>query len=102
MHPAAAPTTPPVSAAECEGGFLYQQVTISNPAKTVAFMIYARLIKSDGEDVVPALFDDNFISLMPGESRTIGVRYRTADLGRTAAHLEVSGWNVPAQSVPIR
>ena len=102
VHPAAAPTTPPVTAAECEGGFLYQQMTISNPAKTVAFMIHARLLKSDGEDVVPALFDDNFISLMPGESRTIGVRYRTADLGRTPAHLEVSGWNVPAQSVPIR
>jgi exo-1,4-beta-D-glucosaminidase len=102
VHPAAAPTTPPVSAAECDGGFLYQQMTISNPAKTVAFMIHARLVKSDGEDVVPAFFDDNFISLLPGESRTIGVRYRTADLGKTPAHYEVSGWNVQAQKVPVR
>ena len=101
VHPQAAPTTPPVTAAECDGGFLYQQMTISNPAKTVAFMIRARLVKSDGQDVVPAFFDDNFISLLPGESRTIGVRFRTADLGRTPAHYEVSGWNVPAQNVAV-
>ena len=102
VHPQAAPTTPPVSAAECDGGFLYQQMTISNPAKTLAFMVRLRLVKGDEEDVVPAFFDDNFISLMPGESRTIGVRYRTADLGRTPGHFEVSGWNVQAQNVPLR
>jgi exo-1,4-beta-D-glucosaminidase len=102
VHPQAAPTTPPVSAAACDGGFLYQQMTISNPAKTLAFMVRLRLVKGDGEDVVPAFFDDNFISLMPGESRTIGVRYRRADLGRTPGHFEVSGWNVQAQNVPQR
>ncbi|HEX8892846.1 MAG TPA: beta galactosidase jelly roll domain-containing protein [Terriglobales bacterium] len=102
VHPQAAPTTPPISAAECDGGFLYQQMTISNPAKTLAFMVRLRLVKEDGEDVVPAFFDDNFISLMPGESRTIGVRYRTADLGRAPGHFEVSGWNVQAQNVSLR
>ncbi len=35
----AAPTTPPVSATECDGGFLYQQLTVSNPTKTLAFMV---------------------------------------------------------------
>jgi exo-1,4-beta-D-glucosaminidase len=101
VHPQAAPITPPITPAECEGGFLYQQMTVSNPGKTLAFMVYLRLMKSDGEAVVPAFFDDNFISLLPGESRTIGVRYRTADLGRTPAHYEVSGWNVPAENVPL-
>jgi exo-1,4-beta-D-glucosaminidase len=64
-------------------------------------MVRLRLVKGDGEDVVPALFDDNFISLMPGESRTVGVRYRASDLGRTPAHFEVSGWNVQAENVPM-
>jgi len=101
VKPQAAPTTPPVAAAECDGGFLYQQLTVSNPAKTVAFMVHLRLVKSDGEDVVPALFDDNFVSLLPGESRTIGVRYRAADLGKAPAHYQVSGWNVAVESVPL-
>jgi len=102
VHPQAAPKIPPSTAPECEGGFLYQQLTLSNPAKTLAFMTHMRLVKSDGEDVVPAFFDDNFVSLLPGESRTIAVRYRAADLGKTPAHYEVSGWNVQAETVPIR
>jgi len=102
VHPQAAPSTPPVSAAECNGGFLYQQITVSNPARTLAFMVRIRLVKSNGEDVVPALFDDNFVSLLPGESRTIGVQYRAADLGKLPPHFEVSGWNVPSQDVAVR
>ncbi len=57
-------------------------------------MVHLRLVQSDGEDVVPVFFDDNFVSLLPGESRMIGVRYRAADVGKTTAHYEVSGWNV--------
>ncbi|HVP50457.1 MAG TPA: beta galactosidase jelly roll domain-containing protein [Candidatus Bathyarchaeia archaeon] len=101
VHPAAAPTTPPVTSSECEGGFLYQVLTVSNPTKTLAFMAHLRLLKSAGEDVLPAFFDDNFISLLPGEVRTIGVRYRAADLGKAPAHYEVSGWNVQTESVPL-
>ena len=102
VHPQAAPKIPPSTAPECEGGFLYQQLTLSNPAKTLAFMTHMRLVKSDGEDVVPSFFDDNFVSLLPGESRTIAVRYRAADLGKTPAHYEVSGWNVTTENVPLR
>jgi exo-1,4-beta-D-glucosaminidase len=101
VKPQAAPVVPPVSSAECDGGFQYQQLTVSNPAKTLAFMTHLRLVKSDGDDVVPAFFDDNFVSLLPGESRTIGVRYRSADLGKTPAHFEVSGWNVSGENIPI-
>ena len=101
VHPAAGPTTPPVTSAECEGGFLYQQMTVSNPTKTLAFMVHLRLVRSDGEDVVPAFFDDNFISLLPGESRVVGVRYRTADLGKSPAHFEVSGWNVQVENIAL-
>ena len=102
VKPAAAPPTPPIAASECDSGYLYQTLTVSNPDKTLAFMVHLRLVKPDGEDVVPAFFDDNFVSLLPGEVRTIGVRYRNADLGKTAAHYEVSGWNVAAQNVAVR
>ena len=99
VKPAAGATTSPIASAECGGGFLYQQLTVDNPTKTLAFMVHLRLVKSDGEDVVPAFFDDNFVSLLPGESRTVGVRYRAADLGKAPAHYEVSGWNVTAESI---
>jgi len=102
VKPAAAATTPPVAAGECDGGYLYQPVTVSNPDKALAFMVHLRLVKPDGEDVTPAFFEDNFVSLLPGEARTIGVRYRAADLGKTPAHYEVSGWNVSTENVALR
>jgi len=101
VRPNAAPTTPAVTPAGCDGGSVDQQVTVSNPTKTVAFMVHLRLIKSDGDDIVPAFFDDNFVSLLPGESRTIAVRYRTADLGKPPAHYELSGWNVRPETIPL-
>jgi hypothetical protein len=59
-------------------------------------------VKRDGTDVVPAFFDDNFVSLLPGESRTIPVRYRASDLGKTPAHIEVSGWNVRPETIALQ
>ncbi len=53
VKPAAGATTPPVAPAECDGGFLYQQLTVSNPTKTLAFMVHLRLVKGDGQDVCP-------------------------------------------------
>ena len=102
VKPQAAPATRPVISIECEGGFLYQQVTVSNPGKSVAFLVRLRVVQSNGDDLVPAFFEDNFVSLLPGEARVIGVRYRAADVAKTAAHYEVSGWNVAAESVAMR
>jgi exo-1,4-beta-D-glucosaminidase len=102
VRPQAAPATPPVRAGECDDGFFHQQLTVSNPGKILAFMVHLRLVRSDGEDVVPAFFDDNFISLLPGESRAIGVRYRSADLRLSSAHFEVSGWNIQPENLPLR
>jgi hypothetical protein len=65
-------------------------------------MVHLRLVKSDGDDVVPAFLDDNFVSLLPGEARVISVRYRAADLGKAPAHFEVSGWNVQPENLPLR
>jgi exo-1,4-beta-D-glucosaminidase len=102
VKPAAGPISPPVASAECDGGLLYQELTVSNPTKTLAFMVHLRLVKGDGDDVVPAFFDDNFVSLLPGEVRGISVRYRAADLGKAPAHFEVNGWNVQPENLPLR
>ena len=47
------------------------------------------------------LWDDNFISLLPGESRQIRVRYRTDGVANGAGRIVVSGWNVLPQELPL-
>jgi exo-1,4-beta-D-glucosaminidase len=39
-------------------------------------------------------WDDNYISLLPGESRAVTASYYLSDLGDEKPALSVKGWNV--------
>jgi exo-1,4-beta-D-glucosaminidase len=70
-------------------------VTIENPSKSLAFFIRLKVDKGvKGDEVLPVLWEDNYISLLPGEKREITATYRAAELGTTKPAVEVSGWNV--------
>jgi len=74
-----------------------QSITISNTGKTVAFFIHVRTLKEkNGDDILPVIFSDNYISLAPGESRTIECNYQNKDAGNAKPYILVSGWNVDA------
>jgi len=47
-----------------------------------------------GEEILPVVWQDNYISLLPGEKRELTATYRTSDLGTAKADVEVTGWNV--------
>jgi exo-1,4-beta-D-glucosaminidase len=51
-------------------------------------------ILKGGEEILPVLWEDNYISLMPAEKREITATYRASDLGTAKPGVEVSGWNV--------
>jgi exo-1,4-beta-D-glucosaminidase len=70
-------------------------VTVTNPSKAVAFFVRLKLDKGKaGEEILPVLWQDNYISLLPGEQREITARYRSRDLGEAKPEVEVRGWNV--------
>jgi exo-1,4-beta-D-glucosaminidase len=70
-------------------------VTVENPSKSLAFFVRLKLSKSSGGDeILPVLWQDNYISLLPGEKRELTATYRTAALGAAKPQVEVSGWNV--------
>ena len=71
------------------------RVTIENPGKTIAFFVRLKLDKGKaGEEILPVLWQDNYISLLTGEKREITATYRASELGAAQAEIEVSGWNV--------
>jgi exo-1,4-beta-D-glucosaminidase len=47
------------------------------------------------------IWQDNYFSLLPGESREITATYRVRDLDKTGAVLAVDGWNISAATTPI-
>jgi exo-1,4-beta-D-glucosaminidase len=70
-------------------------VTLRNPSKSIAFFIRLKLDKSPkGQEILPVLWEDNYISLLPGESRKITARYARRDAGDGYPALEIRGWNV--------
>ncbi len=70
-------------------------VTIENPSKSLAFFVRLKVDKgAKGEEILPVVWEDNYISLLPGEKRVITASYRASELGAAKAAVEVSGWNV--------
>jgi len=44
--------------------------------------------------VLPVEWEDNYVSLLPGETRTLSARYDTKDLHGAKPSVLVTGWNV--------
>lgn len=69
-------------------------VTVTNTGKAVAFMVHLRVTKGKtGDDILPVIFDDNYISLAPGETRHITVSYSHKDAGGADQHFVLEYWN---------
>ena len=47
---------------------------------------------TDGEEVLPILWEDNYFSLLPGQTRQVMANYR--NLGKVNPVVQVDGWNV--------
>jgi len=80
---------------ERKGEDAVTHVTIENPSKSLAFFVRLKVDKgATGEEILPVVWEDNYISLLPGEKREITASYRADELGTAKASVEVSGWNV--------
>ena len=68
------------------------QLKLTNPAdKPVAFFNRVSLINQQTKErILPTFYSDNYISVLPGESKTIIIQSKT-DL--QSAEVEVDGWN---------
>jgi mannosylglycoprotein endo-beta-mannosidase len=72
----------------------YHDVALTNPSKSLAFMTWIRLQDAaTSKPIRPAFYDDNFVSLLPGESRSIRIEY-SGDIAPSETKVLVDGWNV--------
>jgi exo-1,4-beta-D-glucosaminidase len=85
-----------------EGNVDVTTVTLSVPASSKAMALFQHVsIKrgAHGNLALPILWNDNDVTLWPGESMVLTARYASQETAEPV--VEVSGWNVPAQSVPV-
>jgi len=68
---------------------------VSNPSNALAFMVHLRVTRGkDGEDLTPIFWEDNYFSLLPGESRTVMAKFDQSSMDGKEAVVELDGWNV--------
>jgi exo-1,4-beta-D-glucosaminidase len=70
-------------------------VAVENAGPALAFFVRLELLAgAGGQEVLPVRWQDNYLSLLPGETRTIAARYRTRDLAGAQPVATARGWNV--------
>ena len=74
------------------------QVNLKNTSPTPALMTHLVLRDAaTGERILPVYYEDNYISLLPGESRAIRINNSTKPTAKF--RVDVDGWNVAKQSL---
>jgi hypothetical protein len=78
------------------------EVTISNDKENpVAFFNRLSLVNTQTKKrILPTFYSDNYISVLPGESKKISIDYTPAVSDNAA--LEVKGWNVEERVIEIK
>ncbi|MGD0736824.1 MAG: sugar-binding domain-containing protein [Terracidiphilus sp.] len=70
-------------------------VTVHNPTANIALMAHLQVRRQhSGERVLPVYYSDNYISLVPNETKTITVEAAQKDFNGDDALVVFDGWNV--------
>jgi exo-1,4-beta-D-glucosaminidase len=77
-------------------------VTLANLTNRIAFFVRAEIIAGDkGGEILPITYTDNYLTLMPHESKTIVATYGAPSKPERATALRIEGYNVDAQTLPL-
>lgn len=78
-----------------EDGIYRMSVKVKNTGKTPALMIRLKAQgKNTGERILPAIYEDNYFSLMGGEEKEITITMKEEDCRGEVPVLEVEGFNI--------
>jgi hypothetical protein len=85
---------------EKKGKETIAHVIIKNPTKDLAFFVHLKITKGpNGEEVLPAFWEDNYFSLLPGEKKEVNATFEIEDLEGKVPFLEVGGWNIKRKNI---
>jgi exo-1,4-beta-D-glucosaminidase len=75
-------------------------LTFKNPGKAISFFTEAVLEKkASGQPVLPQFLSDNYISLLPEETKKVVIRYHLKDLAGDQPVVKIQGINLPGRIV---
>ena len=76
------------------------KITLQNRGRTPALLAKVTLLNATGQRVLPAYYSDNYLTLLPGESRHIEATCPAG--GSECTQVSVAGWNVAPATIDVR
>ncbi|WP_448659130.1 glycosyl hydrolase 2 galactose-binding domain-containing protein [Sphingomonas sp. CJ99] len=73
-------------------------IMVTNAADVPAIQVKLTLLDAGGQRVLPTYYDDNYVTLLPGETRAIGIGWQA---GGEPARVSVRGWNVATGTLDL-
>ncbi len=82
-------------------------ITLANPGNHVAFFVRAEVTQGSGEnsdsgEILPIIYDDNYVTVFPHETRTIEATFQSPGTGPSSLAVRVEGYNVAKQVLGVR
>ncbi len=78
-----------------KGDFGIVNIKVKNPSDAIAFFVFMDLCDpATGEPILPVFWDDNYITLLPGEERNYEAKFFLSDFKGEKPDIHVKGWNV--------
>lgn len=76
-------------------GIWHATVTVENTTATPALMIRVNVTgEKDGLQFLPVFYSDNYFALLPGEKKTVNIRWKDEDTRGNTPKVQLSGYNV--------
>jgi len=70
-------------------------VHLKNTGNHIAFQVHLALLKGEGDnEISPTYWDDNYLSLLPGEGKVITARFSNNNIDNSNMFLKIDGWNI--------
>lgn len=76
-------------------------VTLTNNGTTVVPLVRLNLKGSDGDQILPVDYSDNYFHMMPGETRSVNVSWNKADARGGKVAVEVSALNLEPKRLAL-
>ena len=86
---------------ERHGNRVQFTVTLTNPTESIAFFTHPMVTQgTQGDEVLPTFWSDNYFSILPGETKTVTAYVDGFRLEGNDATVRVDGWNVTPVQLP--
>lgn len=73
---------------------------VKNPSESIAFFLFMDVVDpATDQPILPIFWDDNYITLLPGEERSYEAKYFLTDASNGKPQLEMKAWNVESTTL---